>query len=157
MITVRPAIKKDLPAIQKLHRALFLYEEKHFDDTVNPKWSLTKHARAWFASQIGVRNECLIVAEVDGKVVGYLSASLLKPLRMWKPARYAELYSISVTKKHQRAGLGKAMMQMFLDWSKRMKIDYISVDASFTNKGAIDFYRKYGFKPHEVRMLKKLA
>lgn len=157
MTIIRPATKKDLPAIQKLHRALFLYEEKHFDDTVNPKWSLTKHARAWFATQIGVANECLIVAEVDGQVVGYLSAGLLKPLRMWKPARYVELYNISVSKAFQRRGLGKAMMGMFLDWSKRVKADYISVDASFTNAGAIKFYRTYGFKPHEVRMMKKLV
>ena len=89
--------------------------------------------------------------------MGYISAGLLKPLRMWKPARYVELYSICVAKKHQRKGLGKALMQMFLDWSKRVQADYISVDASFTNKGAVAFYRTYGFKPHEVRLMKKLT
>lgn len=154
MLIIRTATKKDLPAIQRLHRELFLLESARFDETVNPLWSLSRHARAWFGSQIGVHGECLLVAEVDGQVAGYLSGGLTKRLLMWKPGVYADLYSMCVSKKHRRQGLGKELMVTFFSWCEARQVTNLSVDASIANKAAVAFYEKHGFKPLETRLLK---
>ena len=73
-INIRKANMADLFEIQKLNKELFELEFNNFDSTLIVDWPLTKEGKEYFENV--VRNDIVLVACVDGKIVGYLVGTL---------------------------------------------------------------------------------
>ena len=73
-IIIKKANIDDLYEIQKLNKELFELEFKNFDSTLIFDWPLTQEGKKYFENAI--RNDIVLVACVDGKIVGYLAGTL---------------------------------------------------------------------------------
>lgn len=62
----------------------------------------------------------------------------------------AELYRIAVTPEHRRKGLGKHLMEAFLD-SCPKNTSKIFLEVRSKNTAALELYKKYGFRVIHVR------
>jgi len=82
-----------------------------------------------------------LVAELEGKIVGYVS--------LVKFGRRASLISIAVAKDFRRKGIGeKLLKKVLLD----LKVDKVTLEVRVSNLAAINLYKKMGFK--EVKIIK---
>lgn len=84
----------------------------------------------------------LIVARVDGKIVGFCSA--------FKTSRDVYISSMYVHPASQRLGVGRQMMQNTLSWFGEQPDVYLNV--AIHNQKAIDFYRQFGFEDTDIRI-----
>ncbi len=88
------------------------------------------------------RNE-IYVAEVDGKILGWLQVAVKQTI---ESGDYAEITGLVVDKTARGRGMGRDMVTEAEDWAKKMKQSTIRVRMNVIRKEAPLFYRAIGFK-----------
>jgi aminoglycoside 3-N-acetyltransferase I len=89
-----------------------------------------------------------VVAVIDDRVVGCLTAHTL----MMTTAEVSEvfLYDIAVRPEHQRAGIGRRLVEALREGARAVGIDTVFVPADDEDLHALDFYRALGGSPAPV-------
>lgn len=146
-INIRKANMADLFEIQKLNKELFELEFNNFDSTLIVDWPLTKEGKEYFENV--VRNDIVLVACVDGKIVGYLVGTLNSQYS-YNNILQAELDNMCIMTEHRKMGIGSKLFEEFKKICKENKINELKVVASYNNSNAIDFYKGNGFKEAEL-------
>jgi RimJ/RimL family protein N-acetyltransferase len=120
-------------------------EEVHFLwDKINYDVELE---RRYIESANTKENSVILVAELDGKIIGTCE---LKKGEFKKNRHTAEL-GITLLKEFRRLGAGSALMEGVINWAKEKKIEKICLSVFSTNEAAIALYRKFGFEVEAAR------
>ncbi|MBU5440191.1 GNAT family N-acetyltransferase [Tissierella sp. MSJ-40] len=82
-----------------------------------------------------------LVAEVDGKIVGFTRCIGNKLSRF----RHKAEFGICISKEYWGHGIGKVLLENVLMWADATGIEKISLTVVETNTKAIQLYKKYGF------------
>ncbi len=135
---------------------LCVMENKEFDETVNPDYPLTPRGEEGFKANIGSGGALTLVAEVGGKIAGYLTGGPVKVEDYRTVKNLYELWSVWIEDDCRGKGMGKALLRKFEEWSKQRGAVRMKVEASAANKRAIDFYRKEGFHDYDLVLEKDL-
>ncbi|HVT45771.1 MAG TPA: ribosomal protein S18-alanine N-acetyltransferase [Thermoanaerobaculia bacterium] len=100
--------------------------------------------RALFAGELTAAGRYIRVARKEsGELVGYLFAMYL----------FDEMHvnKIAVDPSHRRRGIALALMHECLAFARSQKVRSISLEVRERNSGALEFYRRLGFRPVYVR------
>ncbi len=101
-----------------------------------------------FAEKRAVQPELFFVAEIDGVVVGTVVAGY-DGHRGW-------LYRVAVSPRHQRLGIGTALVRHAETALIAMGCPKINLQVRTTNAAVIAFYQKLGWQIEELISLGKL-
>lgn len=102
------------------------------------------------------RDTLTLVAEVGGKLVGYLIATKQRKPPIYKHTRVAYLSDAYVKDSHRKKGILKRFVEELNEWSKREGITAIDVMLFKNNQMAQDIYHAMGFDPYRVVMRKEM-
>jgi len=92
----------------------------------------------------------LCLESAAGETVGFLvGRRVMSPSSVQKYD--ADLYNIGVKAKFQKRGCGRMLLNRFLELCRREKVNNVWLDVRFSNKNAIQFYKKFCFVEHTVR------
>jgi len=91
------------------------------------------------------------VAEVEGKVVGYIAFSTEIREDEWCGRNY-RLEHLIVDEKHRRKGYGTKLLKVLLERAQRNDANVVA-DTFTKNKGTIEFFKRLEFKPFETIFL----
>ena len=103
--------------------------------------------RKWFASlleNIRKKNAIVIVAQMDGKVVGMCDVLSFRP---GSSMDHKGLLGIAIHKDYRSHGIGSAMLKEVLRQSRR-RFETIVLSAFSNNRGAVALYKRFGFKQY---------
>ncbi|MGB9602489.1 MAG: GNAT family N-acetyltransferase [Verrucomicrobiia bacterium] len=134
-VEIRQMQLKDLPAVFELGQKLFTAEK------------LPTLYRCWDDEEVmnlfGSDSETCLVAEIDGRVVGFALGSVMtKPRSAW---RYGWLEWLGVDPAYKRHGIAtrlfKQLTSIFIEHEARIML----VDTDEDNTDALAFFRKMGF------------
>ena len=139
----------DLFEIEKLNKELFELEFNNFDSSLIEDWPLTQEGKEYFEDAI--KNDIVLVACVDGKIVGYL-AGTLNSQYSYNNIVQAELDNMCIMNEYRKLGIGSKLFEEFKKICKENKINEIKVIASYNNTNAIAFYKSNGFKESELTL-----
>lgn len=156
-VLIRRATINDLKDILRLNYELFSQEHRKFDKSLNLNWTFGKDGRDFFKNAIVWKNNFCQVGEAKNKIVGYLNGGVVKMISWHSRGIYAVLESMFIGKGFRNKGLGTRLVQDFIDWCRRKKVDYLSVTASAGNRPAVNFYKKRGFKEYDLTLRLKLT
>ena len=109
----------------------------------NSLFELDKYSMQTFKESIENNTQKLLVASVDGKVVGYILFSYIMD--------EAELLKIGVSTQFQRMGVGKILHESMLKFLKEQSVKNIFLEVRIDNNIAIKFYEKNGYEKVTVR------
>lgn len=100
-------------------------------------------------------NECVFVADVSDKVVGYVHIIKFNTLYY---KSMANIQGMVVAKEHQRKGYGKELMNAAEDWARERNIEMIRLNSGFVRPEAHEFYRAIGYsnEKEQIRFMKEL-
>jgi ribosomal protein S18 acetylase RimI-like enzyme len=115
-------------------------------------------ATAFLAQRLADPHREVLVAVVDGAVVGTVDVTITEPPRqgsIHRPIRTADL-GISVLEGRRRQGIGRALMNAAEEWARRRGADRVVLDMSAANAGALAFYRALGYVDHELVLRRSL-
>lgn len=100
-------------------------------------------------------NECVFVADVNGKVAGYVHIIKFNTLYY---KSMANIQGMVVAKEHQRKGYGKELMKAAEDWARDKDIEMVRLNSGFVRPEAHKFYRAigYNYEKEQIRFMKEL-
>lgn len=127
-VTIRPMRLDDLAAVQVVDRASFPtpWSEQTF------RGELTTNRYADY-----------IVAEVEGRVVGYAG--------MWVILDEAHVTNIAVHPDFRRRGIGARLLATLCARAKRRHCERITLEVRVSNLTAQRLYRRFGFTEQGIR------
>jgi ribosomal protein S18 acetylase RimI-like enzyme len=153
MTRIRKAVLADINDILRLNKALFDHETA-FNQAYNLDWTYSNVGREYFEKMIN--SQVAVVAEVDGKVVGYLIASVrAQSFRRQNPI--AELDNMFIDEHFRRHGIGKRLVIEMKEQLKKKGAKSVRVEAAFQNENAIEFYKSCGFDEFDLVLEATLA
>lgn len=105
--------------------------------------------------KLDLNRERVFVADIDGKVVGYVHAEKYNTLYF---ESMVNIQGLAVSKAYRRNGCGKALMDAVENWAKECGIQYVRLNSGMTRTEAHDFYRSIGYdnEKEQIRFMKKL-
>ena len=144
----REAEVTDLQAICDLSYEFTKYENEKYDDrTYDKNWGRNSDGREFYASKIVSDNAQVLVAEVDGELIGYL-VGVVKDISWRLPKKTGEILNLYVKKGHRNNGVGAEMTKRFTEFAKGKKAARITLMQHFENDQALRFYKRAGFAEH---------
>ena len=147
-ILVRNATEADVEAIVTLNHGLFQEDAGQRDPFMDLDWPLA-HGHEYFSTLV-VRDEvCCLLAEKEGRAVGYLIGYLRKPSSL-RPIKLAELESMFILAEYRGSGVGSELISRFRSWCQAHDVERLTVTAYAANQRAIAFYKRHGFVPKSL-------
>jgi len=156
-IRIRKASESDYKELQKLIEGITdLHINKYPMIYSKPKSKINN--KESIKTIINDKLIFLCLAEVDGRIVGYIQASVRKVTKepILVPREYIKLDSIFIQKPFRKIGIGKKLLQGLFSWSKKQRISSIELNVYDKSKEAIKMYEKYGFKIERYHMRKEI-
>ncbi|WP_334076617.1 GNAT family N-acetyltransferase [Paenibacillus sanfengchensis] len=140
-IDLRTAEGKDAENILEYNRTV-ISSEAHLL-TVPEEFTLTvEQERSWIEQMRGNDNNLVIIAEDQGRIVGFLDFKSGRKRRI----AHTGSFGMSVHGDYQGGGIGKALLQALIEWAgKHPRLEKISLEVFATNVKAIELYTKMGF------------
>ncbi|MBL8017068.1 MAG: GNAT family N-acetyltransferase [Ignavibacteria bacterium] len=141
-ILIRTAQVKDASKIVKLMRDVIkegpytLAEPDEYNTTAADEAAKIRRCR-------DKHGKIYLVAEYKDEIAGFICLDSWPTRRTW----HTGLFSVYLKKKWRSKGVGSMLIKAMLDWGKTDPVNRkISLAVFSTNKDAIAFYRKLGFK-----------
>jgi ribosomal protein S18 acetylase RimI-like enzyme len=140
-INITPAVEADILDMAALLEELFSIETDFFVNTQKQIDGLTLF--------LADKEHCFaLVAKVEGKVVGMLTAQIL--ISTAEGGKVALLEDLVVNKKYRGVGVGKTLLGEMEQWSVKNKIKRLQLLADCRNYPALGFYKHVGWKETQL-------
>ena len=119
-LVIRNAKPEEVEIIQNLNNQLINYEMEQGFDSYVKDWALSEVSKEYFLHLI--KNELVIVAELDGHIVGYLAGSIYKDESFsYYEGLTAELNNMFVLDGYRSYGIGSKLVNSFMGWCNKNK------------------------------------
>jgi len=149
--SIRPAKASDIPAIVDLWIELMDFHAERdpwFRRSADGHIGFAEH----LANCIDDARYVLLVAELDGRIVGYSLAEITQ-----RPAAFAErehgfITDIAVTAKCRRLGIGTRLAEETIRSLRERGVNKIVLSYASANEVSRAFWRKMGFQPYMERL-----
>jgi diamine N-acetyltransferase len=148
MITYRMPSIADANLLGQLGKASFVEAFGHLYSPENLELFLDKvYSAAAVSSDFSNANRLFLVAEEDGRMVGYCKLGLEVSLD-YDPGerRTMELKQLYMMQSHVGRGVAQHLMQWALDEARARGFDDVILSVYSDNPRAQRFYQKYGFR-----------
>lgn len=150
---IRPATTSDAPAISRLWEKLVAYHQAL--DPSMPAAAPDGAARysRRLIDRLGDSHTCVLVAEADGQVVGYVLGVVVDLLpEMFEQQAGGFLADIFVEEAYRGRGVGRALVQALEDWFRDKGLRHFEWHVAARNKSALAFWEAVGGQSFMVRM-----
>jgi GNAT superfamily N-acetyltransferase len=149
---IRIAQPRELPVIQELNGGSFENDLARDPYLVTTWPTDPETGERYFRDRLSGDDGIVFAAEADGCVVGYL-AGAMRPIESYRRGVRSELENMFVRPEARRTGVGSALVDAFVDWSKKQGADEVYVSAYFDNRTAVSFYQSKAFESYAHDLL----
>jgi ribosomal protein S18 acetylase RimI-like enzyme len=148
-IAVRDGTAEDLDEVIDLWELLARHHEEISEDFTlawdgKRKWS--NYVRAKF-DEISTK---LIVAEEEGKVVGFMLCLLSPNVAVFKERKVGVISDAYVLEERRRKGVTRKMLDVAVKWFKKNKVRTVQLGVAHANLEARAAWRAIGFEPYMI-------
>jgi GNAT superfamily N-acetyltransferase len=146
-VDIREAVMEDVPAIIEIWKELMDFHKEL--DAIFSR-SATGHERfaEFLTSNMEKEDSCVLVAADCEHIVGYCQACISNYPPVLIKEKYVEIFDMAVTKKYQRQGIGRMIIDALRRWYADKDVGRIELKYLIANKSAEEFWTKMGFKPY---------
>lgn len=99
---------------------------------------------------IGQPNNAVLVADVSGRVVGWVH--VFGAYRV-ESSPFAEIGGLVVNQTHRGSGIGRALVKAAIAWAVQRGFQLIRVRSNVTRQEAHDFYHRLGFSTTKSQVI----
>jgi ribosomal protein S18 acetylase RimI-like enzyme len=114
--------------------------------------------REYIRSLLEDPNVALLVAEAQGKLVGFINVMLLRSanIPLMVPRQYAVIDNLAVGESYRRYGIGRALMNRAEAWAKEKGAASMELNVYRFNQSAQKLYETIGYEEVSIKMSKRL-
>lgn len=149
-VRVRPARHSDVPVLAGIWQELMDLHER-----TDERFALADDAIArWraLAHELLDRDDgYLLVAEADGKQVGFCLGWLAKNPAIYRVSEVGFISEIAVTRSCRRRGAGRALIEAARSWFRHRRVGEFQLSTAIWNRDAQAFWEAVGGEPLLLR------
>lgn len=153
--TIRHARNEDLARLVELWQVMMSAHEA-MDRRIQLAPGALSAYRAYLGHHLANRDARIVVAEAEGRVVGFALAIISSNLPIFLPAYYGYLSDLVVDPLMRRRGIGRMLVGALVEWLRGREITTIQLQHYDQNPTAAAFWRAMGFAPFYQRMMREL-
>lgn len=146
----RPATRADLPEIVRMLADDFLGSQRERYENPLPE----SYLKAFEEIEASPNNE-LIVAEIDGEVIGTMQLTFI-PNIAFQGGKRMLIESVRVDAKLRGQGVGKKFMEFAIDRAQEKDCLFVQLTTAEDRLDAHRFYKNLGFTASHIGMKLKL-
>jgi len=155
-VAIRPATPADLPALGRLGALLVRMHHQLDAARFIPATPRTEQGYASFlGEQLHEPNVVVLVAERDGKVLGYAYAAVEGHDYMALRGPAGVLHDIVVDPSHRREGVGRMLLDATLAWLDARDVPRVVLSTAARNEAAQRLFARAGFRQTMVEMTRE--
>ncbi|MBN2379572.1 GNAT family N-acetyltransferase [candidate division WOR-3 bacterium] len=158
-VTIRHANEADVEAIVRLYaeatKLMYELSPEGFGKRLGEPLDLDEEKEN-FSKAVDDEKSVILVAEVDGKVEGFVMGVIEEFADDLLDSPYMTVQYICVDEKQRKRGIGKALMVELEKCTTERGITNLDLIVWNGNKPAQSLFGKTGYIPLEIRMGKKL-
>ncbi|MGU5714595.1 N-acetyltransferase family protein [Aeromonas taiwanensis] len=141
---IRKASELDIDAILELNRQI---GEIHYAQAPQVFCAPSPEERAFLLAAITAERRLFCVAEVDGVVAGFLTASIdiNETIPFLSKEPICRIGTVVVDEGHRSRGIGRALIAHCDHWGKARGVSQIRLEVMAFNARAREFYESLGF------------
>jgi len=109
--------------------------------------------RAHYEKELADPRAYLLLAELDGRVVGYAMVLGGSPSQTWAIESTATLETIVLLPEARGRGVGSQLVERVKEEARADGVTHLGLGVVAGNEDAIRFYRRHGFEPAFVEMI----
>ncbi len=152
---IRRAKASDLNQMELLWREL-----ADWHAGLAPEFALVSNAehlwRENLAPQLDNENICILVAEQDGVLIGFLHGSIRENAPIFVERLVGHISDAIVTAAARHRGVGEQLVDAILEWFRARGIRVVTLGAATQNPVAQSFWHKMGFSDYMSRMRREI-
>lgn len=144
---VREARPGDVDRVVELWAEMVDYHAEH-----DPRFARGEGSEKGFADHLRDRLDetdyLLLVAEVDGEVVGFLNGELQKYPPCFAHRDHGYIHNLAVSSGRRREGVGAALLEEAMAWFTARRVSAVEGKVLMANSVAMGFWGKTRFEPY---------
>lgn len=142
-VSYRLAREDDFPKAMEYYSNL----NKHFQKTGYLLPSPDNIGQLWLDSFVRTlgRFSIMYVAEVEGKMVGFILARIKRLPPYMGGVMVGEISDMWIEEDFRRLGIGKHLSTLCLDWLKKQKVHSVEIQVLVGNEASWKLYEGFGF------------
>ena len=144
-MNIRRATLADLDAIELLWREMMDFHIAIDDYFIMVPEADTNH-REYMTGLLQNEAKCIIVADDNGQIIGYLMAEINDYPPIYLQKQYGHISAISVTASAQREGIGHQLLDAALDWFRGQGVKRVECAVAVENPVSQRFWKGLGFR-----------
>ena len=149
-LQIRPATKEDYKEIQRLNYLLFVKEHDEYAPTLNVQYPFEEgHGSEYFLKAIDDESYLTLVAENNGKLVGYLIGYHKGKQDYRVNINLSVLDNMFVEEEFRSQGVGHQLVDKLIAWSKERGANTLKTGVFEGNNRGANFYLRENFKAYE--------
>ena len=148
-VKIRKSTKDDWQIVQKLNFELYK-NSYQFDKYMDPDDPHSDKSTKEFQDDVINPNKFCMIAEIDGKSIGYLVGS--ENNLPWRTNRRGEINHMGVSAEYRSHGIGTMLVNEFKKWCLKKGMTHIAATTYFADNQARHFYEKQGMKPIDISL-----
>lgn len=150
---IRLATRDDAQRIGDLWLEMVNYHQQFDKIMFQPSAKGNEYYERSVSSRLSDPQTRVLVAEVDGEVVGYVLGMIVDITpEMFVPVRSGFLADICVTADYRRQGIGRELVERFVLWLQSQDIQSFEWHVSEKNQNAVKFWKSIGGETTMLRM-----
>lgn len=110
----------------------------------------------WLGTHIREENSCVLLAERNDEILGYLIGSLDEAQPIFQHRRHAVITDVFVLPEERRKGAGTRLVEEALSFFKSLGAPHVRVNVLVKGEAARSFWQKLAFEDFLYRMWKGL-
>jgi ribosomal protein S18 acetylase RimI-like enzyme len=157
-VIVRPAKPEDIAVLGRLGELMVrVHHDLDAERFIAPTSGTERGYGSFLGSQIDKANIVVLVAERDGRVIGYTYAGIEGNDYMSLRGPAGVLYDIVVDPAHRGQGIGRALLDATLAALKSKGAPRVLLSTAERNESAQRLFARAGFRRTMIEMTKELT
>lgn len=140
-LIIREARIDDIDILNYLFQKLLEYERENYDDNIRNDLNID----SYFNKKINDKDNIILVATLDEKIVGYIYAIIDSDNKIIKEVE-AKIDSLYVSYEYRNKSIGTKLIEEMINYLRKNEVKYIFIENLVGNKRAKYLYDKLGFK-----------
>ena len=144
VVEVRPSVPDDVPYLREIARKSYIHSRYYFD-TGFPRERCEAFYTEWIEKSCYGYADQVLVAEFDGRPVGYVTCQLRTPF-----TGGIELVGVDAARRGK--AIGKSVVYAALNWFKQQGVEVVEVVTQGRNYAAQRLYQHCGFVTKQTQL-----
>lgn len=149
---IRRAVIQDVRPLAALWREMMEFHRRldpAFEFGPDAQASIERHLAETIRSARGR----IIVAEAEGRLIGYVLSEIQERKPIYPAGRYGFISDLAVTLRWRRRGVGRELVGQVMNWFRQNGVTAIELFVLESNPASTAFWESMGFR-HYLRLLR---